>query len=305
MSASLEPVCLPLRLGEITLSDLWLCMSVDKTHFLDNHDPDIPHAAKAMGDGHLVRSCPLDKPLPRLSFFNGYVRYVPTQYRRHYIDLSIGWESYQSQFSSKSRQTLRRKIRKFAEASNGRIDWRCYTRPEDLTEFYALAREVSKVTYQERLLDAGLPDNPKFVERSRQLASMDRLRAYLLFLNAEPVAYLYCPVQDGVLLYEYLGYTPSAASLSPGTVLQWFALESLFVEGRFRVFDFSEGDGSHKAYFGSDHQICADLYLLKPRARPIAVALSHATVTAFSDGGTWVADRLGLKQRVKRMIRRF
>ena len=304
MSASLEPVCLPLRLGEITLSDLWLCMSVDKTHFLDNHDPDIPHAAKAMGDGHLVRSCPLDEPLPRLSFFNGYVRYVPTQYRRHYIDLSIGWESYQSQFSSKSRQTLRRKIRKFAEASNGRIDWRCYTRPEDLTEFYALAREVSKVTYQERLLDAGLPDNPKFLQRACELAAAGRIRAYLLFLNGKPVAYLYCPVHHGALLYAYLGYTPDSAYLSPGTVLQWLVLESLFAEQRFQIFDFSPGDGVHKAYFGSHHKFCGDIYLLKKRFKPLAIIFAHAMLNSVSSSVAAVVDRLGLKQRLKQLIRR-
>ncbi len=79
------------------------------------------------------------------------------------------------------------------------------------------------------------------------MASTDSVRAYVLFLHGKAVAYLCCPVVNGVLLYSYLGYDPKHADLSPGTVLQYLVFESLFEEKRFRAFDFTEGQGEHKS----------------------------------------------------------
>jgi len=303
-SAALQRVHLPMRLGELTLGGANLRMSVDNTHFLQNRAPRIPAADQVDGDGHLVRSCPVDTPLPRLSFAGGYLRYVPRQYLRHYIDLTMGWEAYQQQFSGKTRQTLRRKVRKFAKVSGGELDWRCYRSPEEVDRFHELAREVSRQTYQERLLDAGLPDSEAFLSLSRQRAEKDQLRAYLLFFHGEPVAYLYCPAHDQVLLYSFLGYRPDVAHLSPGTVLQWLVLESLFAEGRFQVFDFCAGDSPHKAHFGSAHQYCADLYYIRRRPRPLVVGLSHAALDSVSGLAAGALERLGVKQRIKRLLRR-
>jgi CelD/BcsL family acetyltransferase involved in cellulose biosynthesis len=299
-----ESVSLPLRLGEFTLGTSRLQLSIDNTHFLDSRTQEHP-TVTAGSDGHLIRSYPIDTRLPRFALRHGYLRYVPRQYQRHYIDLTVGWDAYQKQFSSKSRQTLRRKLKRFAqESDNGSIDWRQYIRPDEMEGFHQLARQVSSTTYQERLLDAGIPDDRDFLEGMKQLASEDRVRAFLLFLKGEPVAYLYCPATDGVLFYEYLGYTPDSARLSPGTVLQWLALESLFKEDQFRIFDFTAGDGAHKEYFGSHHQTCADVYYIRPGLKPLTVTLNHALVTGLSDLTTWIMDRLGIKARIKRLLRR-
>ena len=53
------------------------------------------------------------------------------------------------------------------------------------------------------------------------------------------------------------------AALSPGTVLQMEALRMLFGEERFRYFDFTEGDGTHKALFGTDSMACCSFVLLR------------------------------------------
>ncbi|WP_018994411.1 GNAT family N-acetyltransferase [Thioalkalivibrio sp. ALJ2] len=299
-----ERVRLALRIGEITLGDVSLRMSVDNRHFLQRPAAQAPYAGDAVADGHLARSQPVEGPLPRLSWVAGYLRYVPSQYMRHYIDLDMGWAGYQAKFSSKSRQTMRRKVRKFADASGGTIDWRTYRTPEEIETFRSLAREVSRLTYQERLLNAGLPDDDAFAERSARLAAADQVRAYLLFLDGEPVAYLYCPARDSALVYAYLGYHPKVAALSPGTVLQWLVLESLFQEGRFRYFDFAPGDSPHKALFGSAHQLCADVYYLRRRPRPLALGLAHAATTLASDAVSAALSRLGFKQSLKRFLRR-
>ncbi len=44
------------------------------------------------------------------------------------------------------------------------------------------------------------------------------VRAYLLFNDNEPVAYMYCPIQNDVLLYQYLGYDPEYMQWSVETI---------------------------------------------------------------------------------------
>ena len=162
--------------------------------------------------------------------------------------------------------TLQRKVRAFA--TGGALDVRDYHQPSCLPEFRRLGRVISTKTYQEKLYAAGLPDDDSYWTEAAGLAAVNRLRAYILFRLGEPAAYLMCPVtEDGTLIYEHLGYDPGFARSSPGTVLQYVAFERLFAEGRFRLFDFTEGEGAHKALFSTGSARCADIYYFRKTSR--------------------------------------
>jgi CelD/BcsL family acetyltransferase involved in cellulose biosynthesis len=207
------------------------------------------------------------------------------------------FEEYLAKFSSKSRATLRAKARKFP-------DWRSYSSPDEMADFHRIARAISERTYQEKLHDAGLPASAAFLDEARRLAAEDRVRAYLLFHEGRAVAYLYCPVHDGVLVYEYLGYDPEFAKLSPGTALQYLALEKLFAEGRYRLFDFTQGEGSHKEYFSNGSVFCADIYWFPATLGNRLRVRAHHGLDRFSGRVVALLDRMGLKERVKRWLRR-
>src|SRR5439155_2345862 len=123
------------------------------------------------------------------------------------------FDDYMARFSAKSRSTLRRKVRRFTAAPGARL--REYRAPQEMDEFFRLARALSRKTYQEALYDKGLPASDGFRQRLLAMAGEDGVRGYILFLHDRPIAYLYCPAHDGVLLYENLGYDPEAAALSP------------------------------------------------------------------------------------------
>ena len=211
------------------------------------------------GHGYLITSLPA---AAEATLDVGAVRKLVRQrYARRYADLSQGFDGYLAGFSGKSRSTLLRKERRFAELSGGRIDIRTYRTAAEIASFHGLAREVSRKTYQEKLLDAGLPDDPAEMIR---LAATDRARGWLLFLDGVPVSYLYAPAVGDTLIYAYLGYDPAVASHSPGTVLQLAAMRDVIAEARFGRFDFTEGDGQHKRLFATGSVACVDLLLLKP-----------------------------------------
>ncbi len=302
-----RPVRLKFALGEVSLFTTTFPFLVYDAHFTelttDLDEPRPPLDAFPGARGALVRSHPVEADLPRVSRVRDLLRYVPNQYDRYYVSLTGSFADYLKKFSSKSRSTLLRKVRRFAEFSGGEVRWREFRKPDEMDEFHRLARTVSEKTYQERLLDAGLPDTPEFRRRMAELAAQDAVRAYVLFHGDGAVAYLYCPAQEGVLLYEYLGYDPQFAEWSPGTVLQHLALEKLFAEGRFRMFDFTEGGGPHKQFFATGSTRCADVYLFRRAARSLLLVNLHARMDGMSATLGRALDSLGLKRRIKKLLR--
>lgn len=225
-------------------------------------------------------------------------------YQRYYIEMEgRSYQDYLAGFSSKTRSTLNRKHRKLAERSGGALDMREFNRADQVEAFMADAVPLSRRTYQTRLLDAGLPEGDEAIAGMKALAAQDRIRAYILYLDGQPVSYLYLPVGEGIVTYAYLGYDPDHAHLSVGTVLQMEALQRLFAEQRYRYFDFTEGQGAHKQMFGTACVAACSFFMLRPT---VTNRLLIGSLNAF-DGGVSLArglvERHGALGPLRRMLR--
>lgn len=294
------------RLGEVTLgkSNLQVLRKVYSLNDIRdfNGSPELPDLSPSL-EGYLLANIPSEGLTGTVQRQGPYINYCLKAYLRCYIDMSGDFATYQAKFSGRTRSGINRKVRKFGEHA-GKLDFRCYQTPDELKTFFKIARSVSAESYQERLLDCGLPTDPDFIDAALKAASRDDIRAFLLFSGDKAVSYLYCPVHDNVLEYAFLGYVPEFSRLSPGTVLQWLALEKLYSEKRFTAFDFTEGDSEHKRFF-STHQVpCSQQLLLRPTlAARFKIGLHRGigrTSIALGEG----LDRLGLKSRLKKWLRR-
>lgn len=302
------PVSLKYRLGEVTLFERRMTMHVlpfkviaDDQAPTDLRVPDEPLADDEQA--YLMRCLPLPGEQPVISSQDGFMYYIPSQFHRFYIDLRQSFDEYAAKFSSKTRSTIRRKIRKFDKHCDGAMRWESYATPEEMDDFFKYARAVSSRSYQEQLLDAGLPDGAEFRESMMDLAGQDRVRGYVLFDGERPVAYMYCPITDDVLLYLYLGYDADYVKWSVGTILHWLAFEDIFREGRFRFFDFTEGQSEHKRMYSTGGLLCGNVYVFPKSPRAWLTVHSHRLTDAFS---TWLGnalDRWGLKPKVRKLIR--
>jgi hypothetical protein len=241
----------------------------------------------------LAAEIPVIQRLPHL------LCYAPRQMLHFYTDLRGGPAKAFQWMSSKTRSTLTRKVRNFKEFSGGDISWNVYRTPEEMAVYYQLAREVARRTYQERLFDSGLPDDKEFHRRMTELAGYDLVRGYLLFHAGKPIAYLYTPAPDGFPVYEYLGYDPEYADRSPGTVLQYLALESLFCEQRFPIYYWSYGESQTKKVFSTGQVLGADIYYFRPTLWNHFAVLSHYGIDRFSGFIGALLSRLRLKQIIK------
>ena len=185
-------------------------------------------------DGYLVSALPAAQTGDVAAQRPDLKLFVRQRYRRSYVRLDQSFDQYLAGFPGKRRSTLTRKARKLASISGGALDVRSFRTEEEVSAFYQQARLVSEKTYQERLLDAGLPSGPEALSSMQALARAGQLRAWLLYLGGQPISYLYAPAQGSTLIYAHLGYDPEHGSHSPGSVLQLEALRELMEEGHFR-----------------------------------------------------------------------
>ena len=254
-------------------------------------------------DGYRILSAPADA-LPALLRDNPDMVVGGIQtYRRHYIDMSGSFDNYMGRFSSKTRSTLRRKHRKLIKDIGDEVEFREYRTPEEMDIFRDLAVPLSRRTYQAKSLDAGLPESEEAHTERKRLAAEGNVRAYLLCADGRPVSYLYLPIEGETISYAFLGYDPDHARLSPGTVLQLEALDRLFAENRHRYFDFTEGEGAHKAMFGTDSVEACSLFLLKGAAANRMLLKSVDAFDASVAGAKSLAERTGALARVRGLLR--
>jgi hypothetical protein len=78
-------------------------------------------------------------------------------------------------------------------------------------------------------------------------------------------------------------------------------MRQLIGEGRFRLFDFTEGEGQHKQLFSTGSVECVDLLLLRRTPANLAAGLA---LTAF-DGGIEAAKALLKRVRLESLAHRF
>lgn len=303
MASEAEMRSLPLKfqIGARTLAAIpkrlvHVALSLDAV--LSATRPDLP-PLPSEADGYLVTSLP--ETMHASLDGHGLLAFVRQRYARYHVDLAAGEATWLAGLSSGARSGIRRKARKLASANGGRLDVRSYRGADGLAAFYPLARAVSARTYQERLLDAGLPEDAESVRDLQSAAAEDRLRAWLLVLDDAPIAYLCCTADGESLRYDHVGHDPAYKDLSPGAVLQAEALRALFADGDFARFDFTEGEGQHKRQFSTGGTACVDVLLLRStlaNRAAIAALQTFDTVTA-------TAKRVATRSILKRLADRI
>jgi len=252
-----------------------------------------------------IPSVPTTHKWKRISFSDGIIIYVPATFPRYVISLKSTFEEYLAKnFNAKRRHNLLATVRKFAQLSEGLIDFREYATPNAMTEFHRLARQISELTYQERLLVVGIPDDPNFVSHLKLLAQNGTLRGYILFSNAIPVAFAYCSLHETMVTYEKTGFDPAYAQWSPGIVLLYHILKKLFSENVFTTFDFGTGEALYKSLFSTSAVSCADIYFFRRRCTTFPLLLAHSTLIYSSSLIVAILNILGLKRRLKMFFRK-
>lgn len=178
------------------------------------------------------------------------------------IELPKTAEEYWKKFSGKTRNTFRRKLKKFGTTRLQKV-----SRPEEVADFLAQAHEISKQTWQTRQLGLRVRNEGGEVVQLAAAARAGLLRSYLWFVNDVPAAFLIGNQAHGVFNYEEVGYATAFAKNSPGQMMLLQVLDELYTVDTPHLFDFGGGDAEYKRMFSNVQGESGTIWLVPPGVR--------------------------------------
>lgn len=299
---------LAFRVGNVYLFSRSFSAKEWAVHFSRlTNDPDVPpppvEEFSAGLEAAIVSPHPIARRLSALKFLPQAIRYVPAQYRRFSIDFEGSYEDYLKKFSSKTRWTLSRKVRKFSTFCGGTTSWHEFRGREGLEEFLLLAKQVSQQSWQE-IQGTGLPEDVDFLADMAARAARDAIRGYVLFHQQRPVAYAYCEVEGAVLVYGLAGFDLEYDRWSPGIVLLSLILQKQFSERAFTSFDFGGREDSYKEFLATRSTLSADILYFPHKAGCLPLLLLHWSLSSLNRAASRVLEWLRLKAFVRRLLRK-
>src|ERR1017187_4520245 len=266
--------------------------------------------AKNLVDARYLEDVVLDPFFWKFAEINPVVvrslsRYMPEPPGpRMLLRLEGSFEEYMGRFSSKHRQTLRRKARKFQDMAPGETRSTRFTAVEDVDSFVELALEISRKTYQWTLLGGGLRNPEKLKRHFALLARQGWFRSYILFCKDTPCAFV-VGYQYGQRYYlDDMGYDPQWKDYSVGTVLQLGIIEDLTSFNRPNLYDLGEY-GPHKEEFATDKYPQGKLFLFRRGDYTGIVKAGHRGCNAMTRQVSAFLVRFGWKQKLKKLIRNW
>ena len=212
-------------------------------------------------------------------------------------------EDYLKQMSTRSRKSVQYSQRKVKK------DFTCVLQvldsKEGIEDFLDKAIEISKQTYQWNLLGLGLRNREGLKKTLSNWESKGALRCYLLILDGSPVSFMLGYIYQTTYYYIDVGFDPAWSKYSVGSVLQMEVLEDLYkLPSPPEVFDFSTGYGEHKARFGNHQQNEINMILLPGTMLNSIRIIIYKSFSALSEQIVNTMDKLGIKKRLKKILRR-
>lgn len=225
-------------------------------------------------------------------------------YLHQSIEFPESNELYLKQMSKRSRKSVQYSHRKLKKEFDVNL-FKC-EKKDDISKFLDSAITISKTTYQWNLLGLGLRDRDGLEKTLLKWLKNNGLHSYILYCNDTPVAFMLGFVYRSCYHYIDVGFNPEWANYSVGSVLQLEVIEDLYsLATPPKSFDFSTGFGEHKARFGNTEQEEVNLLFLPDLFKNKVLIFAYKNIAFTSDKIVHLLDVLGIKKRLKKLIRRL
>jgi hypothetical protein len=207
--------------------------------------------------------------------------------------------------SPEHRQNYRRKGRKLLKDFPGEVQIRRYESPDDLQLVFRDVEAIAQKTYQ-RGLGFGFQDSAETRGRFELAASKGWLRAFVLYVAGNPVAYWNAMAYCGTLWGDQIGYDPEFRRYSPGMYLSLTVLGEMCDHpqdhGISRA-DYGIGDAEYKSLLSNNSYEEEDVLIYGRTLRGIGINAISAPVQLADLAAKRILARSNLLVRAKRFLR--
>jgi len=215
------------------------------------------------------------------------------------VELPATAVEYWSKFSSKTRNTFRRKRKKIGETRLVKV-----TDAAGISEFLESAHQVSQNTWQTYRLGLRVSNTESERELLTVMAEKNALRCYLLLQESTPVAFLIGNQFGQTFNYEEVGYDRDFSKLSPGQVLLLEVLDDLFEDNTPKWLDFGGGDAEYKRIFSTHCSKSGNLWIVPLRLRSRYTIKHLQACRTIKDFGRTIVTKTGLLTKARQLKRR-
>ena len=225
------------------------------------------------------------------------------RYRHRYIDFTGDYNHYLSQLSASTRSDLKRTQKRFIAKVNGQYQTVCYQNVNEVGAFLDAAMAVSALTYQYKLLGAGLRDRAILEKRFTTTANLGWFRSYVLFVNQQPIAFQVGHLYQGCYNAQEIGYDPDWAKLQVGIFLHTEIVSDLLANPNLvKRFDFGNDDNTHKQRLSNADRVEKYVYLIPRHWRNDLIVHAMRAINSISTLAGRFLKRYGLRKRVRQLL---
>jgi CelD/BcsL family acetyltransferase involved in cellulose biosynthesis len=176
--------------------------------------------------------------------------------------------------ASKTRYKLNAKRKKLEEDFPGKVIFKTYKEPDDISRACKDIESVAEKTYH-RGLGVGFKDNLENRQRFMLFSKDGLLRIYLIYIDGQPVAYWVATLNNRNEIYlDFTGFDPNLKKYELGTMLFLHMLKDS-IEGSVKLLDFGSGEAEYKERFGNSQIQEADYYLFSFSIKVLFINISH------------------------------
>ncbi len=221
---------------------------------------------------------------------------------RRLLVLPASYEAFLVSLSHKTRKGVRRDARRLEEAFGGRLRLAVLREEGDLEQLVRDADRVAGSAYQ-RGLGAGFAATAEQRELARVGLEHGWVRGYLLYLDADPIAYWLCSVYDRTILLRTGGYDESYAEHRVGIHLLMRVIEDACADPSLDVLDFGPGDAAYKQQFSSGSRVERNALVFAPSFRGRRINLTRTAILAPAQAAHAALESASLTDRARARLR--
>lgn len=188
--------------------------------------------------------------------------------RSPYLTINTGWDEYLATRPKKFRYKLRRRQSDLEDSDSLRLE-RFEAADKCGIVLDAMFEVEAKSWKAEHGLDipSSARERPYYTALLPYLASLDALRAIVLYDEQKPIAYSLCCHWNGWYGHLKTSFDTAYSERSPGGMVIDHSIQDAFAEGA-REFDFLGDQDRHKAHWSRDVRTHYDYVLYAPSIRP-------------------------------------
>jgi len=243
------------------------------------------------------------KQIPGVMFRD---HFSPVEVHRH-LKLPRTFDEYFANLPRKQRHEVRRHTRMLEHEFSDRVRTQYYGAGANIDELVREAEKVANKTYQ-RKLRVGFKDGVEMRGILDFAACRGELHACILYVDAEPRAFVIGTLYQNSLHCLSIGYDPEFGRFSVGLllVMQW--IEEAFRRNQnaeITGIDFGSGDARYKSEICNSEWTESSLYVFAPTAKGLALNLVRTASVVCQGFARDLLQRLHLLEETKRAWRRL